>query len=284
MPSPGGRDLLFALFAVLALVSSFAAAMLVRADRRRRRIQAEERRLASMGLATARILHQVKNPLQTIVLHADLLRDAVAVPDTTRSEAAGAIAAEAQRLSAMLGEISAYASGATRTFDRRPLALHELLRELAAREARDPRMEVVASEIAECTVPGDAYYLRQVFENLIANAREAMKGIPRPRMTLALACTPGAAEVSITDTGPGIAPERAEAVFHPFVSGKTKGMGLGLTIAREIVERHGGRIEMHSPADGGCSFRVVLPVEYEVSAAERNYELRITNDSGGPDR
>jgi two-component system sensor histidine kinase HydH len=261
MPSLSGRDLLVVAAIVVALAGSFAAiiaALLAKRDDRRR---AEERRLASMGAATARILHQVKNPLQTIILHADLLRESsIASDPKARGEVSAAIASEAQRLAAMLAELSVYASGAGRVLQREPFALHELIHELARNEAREARLVVDASRVEECTVAADAYYLRQALENLIANARDAMQGQPGGRMTIELERTGGSAVVEVIDTGPGIPPDRYESIFQPFVSGKSKGMGLGLAISREIVQGHGGRIEVRSMPGQGSRFRVILPL------------------------
>lgn len=246
---------------VVALACSLAAiiaALLAKRDDRRR---AEERRLASMGAATARILHQVKNPLQTIILHADLLREpAVTGNPKSHGEVSSAIAAEAERLAAMLAELSMYAAGTGRVLQREPFALHELVRELALNEAREGRLEVDASRVQECVVSADGYYLRQALENLIVNARDAMQGQPGGRLTVELQKTGGSAVVGVIDTGPGIPADRREAIFQPFVSGKSHGMGLGLAISREIVQGHGGRIEVRSRPGAGSEFRVILPL------------------------
>jgi signal transduction histidine kinase len=66
--------------------------------------------------------------------------------------------------------------------------------------------------------------------------------------------------VEVADNGPGIPPERLEAIFQPFVSSKSKGMGLGLAICKEIVEGHGGRIQAESRVGAGTRFRIVLPL------------------------
>ncbi len=65
----------------------------------------------------------------------------------------------------------------------------------------------------------------------------------------------------MSDTGPGIPPHILKDVFTPFVSTKRRGTGLGLSVSRRIVEDHGGRIEAESPAGGGATFRVFLPLD-----------------------
>jgi signal transduction histidine kinase len=77
------------------------------------------------------------------------------------------------------------------------------------------------------------------------------------------------AQLAVIDNGPGIPAERLELVFQPFVSGKTKGMGLGLAICKEIVEGHGGRIEVDSRPGAGTVFRILLPVHAPQDAPVR---------------
>jgi signal transduction histidine kinase len=115
LPSAGGPDnrLLFVVsVVVVASVVVFTAGVIFTLLRRSDRRRAEEEKLAAMGTATARILHQIKNPLQTIVLHSDLLQNEKMVADPVhRRDVAEAIIGESQRLVAMLEELSVYATG-----------------------------------------------------------------------------------------------------------------------------------------------------------------------------
>jgi two-component system, LuxR family, sensor kinase FixL len=77
----------------------------------------------------------------------------------------------------------------------------------------------------------------------------------------------GMAEVIVADTGPGIAPELADRLFQPFVTTKATGMGLGLSICREIVEAHHGRLTAVPGASGGAVFHVMLPIASREEAA-----------------
>jgi two-component system sensor kinase FixL len=98
------------------------------------------------------------------------------------------------------------------------------------------------------------------------NAVEAMGAVETRRRRLTLeAALAGDQEivVSIADTGTGFPREMAARLFEPFVSTKAQGIGLGLSICRTIAEAHGGRIEGHSDAGRGSTFRFVLPVEEE---------------------
>jgi signal transduction histidine kinase len=252
---------------VVLFTGAVIVALLRRSDRRR----VEEEKLAAIGTATARILHQIKNPLQTIVLHADILQDERIVSEAhQRREVCEAIVGESQRLVAMLDELSVYASGARRTLSRRAVRLDDLVQQVTAveaREAAETGLVLDASAMSPVTVYGDAYYLRQVFENLVRNAREAMEGRDEPpRVWVSVARAGTQAEVRVTDNGPGIAPENLQSIFQPFVSTKGKGMGLGLAICREIVEGHNGRLDVDSTVGRGTTFTVTLPLHAEAPA------------------
>lgn len=271
-PAPQDFQLVYGLsVVVVVLVVAFAVAVILTLLRRGDRRRVEEEKLAAIGTATARILHQIKNPLQTIVLHADILQDEHIVSEPhQRREVCEAIVSESERLVDMLDELSVYASGAQRTLNRRPVRLDDLVRQVAdveTREALGTGLVVEAADMAEATVYGDAYYLRQVFDNLVRNAREAMHGQDDPpRLRVSVGRQSGNAEVRITDNGPGIAPESLPTIFQPFVSTKGKGMGLGLAICREIVEGHGGRMEVESTVGRGTTFTVLLPLYTETPA------------------
>jgi signal transduction histidine kinase len=273
-PLPNNKLLFWVNVVVVVSVVLFATGVVVALLRRTIRHRVEEEKLAAMGTATARILHQVKNPLQTIVLHADLLMDDGIVGDpVTRREVSEAIVGESQRLVAMLNELSVYASGSRRALAREPLRLHDMLRHIARqeeREAEERGIVVDASGVSEATILGDAYYLQQALDNLVRNACEAMAGREGSLLMLGVERVGGTAAVRVADNGPGIPPDRLEGIFEPFVSTKGKGMGLGLSICREIVEAHGGTIEVQSEPGVGTTFTLLLPLYEEMPAAVRS--------------
>ncbi len=271
---PNTQLLFFVNVVVVVSVVLFASGVVLALLRRSYRRRVEEEKLAAMGTATARILHQVKNPLQTIVLHADLLMDEGIVGDpVSRREVSEAIVAESQRLVAMLNELSVYASGARRAMAREPLSLDDLLRHVARqeeREAEERGVRIDASAVSEVTILGDSYYLRQALDNLVRNACEAMSGQEGGLLMLGVDRVGGMAAIRVADNGPGISPEQMEKIFQPFVSTKGKGMGLGLSICREIVEGHGGRIEVQSEPGVGTTFTLLIPLYEELPAAVRS--------------
>ena len=111
-------------------------------------------------------------------------------------------------------------------------------------------------------VKGDPVQLQQVIVNLVVNAMDAMSDLPAAerRVSVRTARDDGFAEVSIADQGPGIAPDHLRQVFEPLFTTKTEGMGMGLSIARTIVEAHGGRLSAENQIAGGALFRVSLPL------------------------
>ena len=107
----------------------------------------------------------------------------------------------------------------------------------------------------------DKIQVQQVILNLMRNAIEAMHEATRRELTISTAELPNEmVEVSVADTGPGIAPEIAAQLFHPFVTTKPQGMGVGLSISRTIVEAHGGKLWAEPNPGGGTIFRLTLKV------------------------
>ena len=108
---------------------------------------------------------------------------------------------------------------------------------------------------------GDHVHLQQVFLNLILNAIDATMAGPdeRRRLLVSTRSIDGHVEVAIEDAGPGIAVDLA-SIFEPFVTTKADGMGMGLSIARSIVEAHGGRLTAHNNSGHGATFRFAVPL------------------------
>jgi signal transduction histidine kinase len=124
-------------------------------------------------------------------------------------------------------------------------------------------------------ISGDRIQLQQVILNLIVNAMDAMAGLPSAarKITIRTMRAGGLAEVSISDAGPGIPPDKLKEVFEPFFTTKAQGMGVGLSIARTILEAHDGQIFAENQTGGGAIFRIALPLAKS--------QKDMTDDQGG---
>jgi two-component system, NtrC family, sensor histidine kinase HydH len=262
--TPDVRFLFLVNLAAVVAVTALATVVISTVIQRRYARTLEEQRMATIGSTTARILHQIKNPVQSLLLQAELLeefeRDGA---QESRREAGQAIISEAMRLATMLNELSGWSSGIRRPHVPKLLPVHELLRELGGRERMEAARGGIRLDIrigAEAEAPIDEYYFSQAVENLLRNAREALRGQPDARIQLELERDGGFAAIHVTDNGPGIPADRLGTVFEPFVSTKGSGMGLGLPISREIAERHGGTLTVRSEPGEGTTFTLRVPL------------------------
>jgi two-component system nitrogen regulation sensor histidine kinase GlnL len=214
-----------------------------------------------MGVASARILHQVKNPVATILIQGELLgEEGTLEGPAERREAAHEIAAAAGRVSTLLHELSAYASGQSRQITPIAIELAPLLEDtVRAAVAAHPDSEPPSLDLGDAlTVLADAHMLRQALDNVVGNALEAMAGTGRLRVGVARRGSDAA--VTIADEGPGIPADRIRRVLEPFVTSKPTGMGLGIPVARDIVEAHGGKFDLRSRVGQGTTVTLLIPL------------------------
>jgi two-component system sensor kinase FixL len=119
-------------------------------------------------------------------------------------------------------------------------------------------------------VLADRVQIEQVLVNLLRNAMDAIDAADSPLRLIAVAArsnSNGAVEISVADTGPGVAAEVTDTIFEPFVTTKSNGMGMGLSISRSIIDSHGGRLRMACGVRSGAMFIFDLPTaEVEASS------------------
>jgi signal transduction histidine kinase len=258
---------------VLALVIFFTIIVLALL-RHSTRQRVEAARLAAMGTATGRILHQVKNPLQTILLHAEMLEDDTLISSAeVRRELCQAIAGEAGRMADLLTRLSTFASGVGQQLATDPLPLHEVVYAAVRkveRECEAAGIRVTVGPVAEIFTSGDTAFLQQALSNVIQNAYEAL--LERPPggeacLDISLRLRGAGAVIEIQDNAGGIGEAESAEIFEPFVTRKGAGLGLGLPMAREIVEGHGGRIEVRSRPGVGLTVVIILPIRPVAASA-----------------
>ena len=211
------------------------------------------------------IAHDLSSPLTTLRGYAELL----ARPDvaaSAREHASAVILSETARMARLVADLVSDTDATTRRFSIRSRScdLVELAREqvdIAA--ARSQRRRVVLDAPERLPVHCDRERVAQVFANLLNNA---LAHAPAGEIGMALRAEDGTAHVTVRDHGPGIPPDHLHAIFEPGVRlrgrrarQRPSGAGLGLSIARDIVEAHGGRIWAESAPGQGATFHVVLP-------------------------
>jgi C4-dicarboxylate-specific signal transduction histidine kinase len=224
-------------------------------------------RLSTMGQMAGALAHELNQPLTAARNYLAALRRLGQVDTVPRQQ----LAEVTQRIDAQvvrLGEIIRH------------------LREFVVKGESERRLETINAVIEAAAVLGlvesrhrgvrlslrlaanvlpvqiDRVQIQQVVVNLVRNAAEAMDGLAVRELTIRTALRPEirSIEITVSDTGPGIAPEIAPRLFQPFVSTKGSGRGLGLSICREIIAAHGGQLTVAANVPQGAVFSIVLPM------------------------
>jgi PAS domain S-box-containing protein len=228
-------------------------------------------RVATLGELTASIAHEVNQPLAAIMTQGNAAGRWLSRAQPNLAEARQAIAdmmAEAKRASDIIARLRSLAMRGEA--ERAPCDVRLLIEDSSALIKSQLRLlkATLHLEIAPDlpVITADRVQLQQVIINLALNAAQAMTHAQSPErhITLsALPCPQGVA-FAMADTGPGIAPDLKPRIFEAFFTTKADGMGMGLSIARSIVEAHGGKLEIDPDYTGGTQFT------FTVSAREEN--------------
>jgi two-component system NtrC family sensor kinase len=222
----------------------------------------ESKKLATLGQLAAGIAHEINNPLGGIVMYSHMLREDL-VKEQNR-ENVEKIAREADRCKTIVKGLLDFArqTKPERTESNINHVLNEVIA-LLEQQAIFHNIEIVRDQSPSIPlIEVDVGQMQEVFMNLILNAAQAMDGEGTLTTRTGLTKDGSYVEVAISDTGPGIPPDKVDKIFEPFYTTKEvgRGTGLGLSIAYGIVERHHGSIDVESSVGEGTTFIVRLPV------------------------
>ena len=273
------REHLWQILVALAIIvaQSLLIATLFAQRRRSRMAEAESRqrlsemahmnRRVALGEMSASIAHELNQPLGAIYNNASAAEILIKADPPKLGEVVeilGDIKRDDQRASDIIARIRKFLRKSE--FELRETNLNEAIDEsmrTVAGEALDKKV-VVRTELEPGLpkVRADRVQLQQVIVNLVLNAIEAMQNTPIQGRVLTVRSQPADerfAEVSVTDSGEGIAEGLRPRIFEPFATSKSTGMGLGLAISRTIIEAHGGRIHAENAPGSGAVLRFTLP-------------------------
>lgn len=220
----------------------------------------EQERLAAIGEFAATIVHEIRNPLTTVMMGLNYFKRVdLSQPAQERLSLA---LGEANRLERLLRELLLYAK--PHQLQLTELNINEFIREMlntvrSMPEAQRRRIEFSpAPTVVE--VRADKDKLKQVFINIVRNACEAVAEADTVTWAVDNCIAPGQVYIQVHNGGASIPPEVLPSLTEPFYTTKSSGTGLGLAIARRLVEAHGGELSIQSTAESGTTVSVQLPV------------------------
>lgn len=264
----------------VAAVILFQAALIsiLLHERRKRNVAETEARSRMAELAhvnrrvtadelSSTIAHELNQPLGAILTNAEtaelILRSPA--PDVVElKEILADIRRDDQRASQVLERLRGFLKRAP--FEIRDVDLNAVMQEafgFLAVQASTRNVALYLQPVAgDLRVKGDSVQLQQVIMNLVVNSMEAMSAMPYGRAVIGRTELNGgsSAIISISDSGPGIPPEKLADIFDPFFTTKKQGMGIGLSISRTIIQAHKGRLWAENLTEGGAVFRLSMPL------------------------
>jgi signal transduction histidine kinase len=268
---------------LLLVIGLFYVLHLVRKNRRLELSRQSAERASYVGLLASGLAHEIRNPLNAMNLNLQMLdeelRDCPELPHAEFEELVDSSKQEIKRLEQLVNNFLAYARPSPARFEPHDLngLVHDLVRFLEG----DFRQKGVAIETdLEPLLPRvelDEPQIKQALMNLLVNAGQVLKGGGMVEIRTR-AGVGGEVVLEVVDNGPGIPEGDRDRVFEIFFSKRGGGTGLGLPIAKQIVERHEGKIELETEVGRGTTFRVRLPRRHDRS------ESPPEPDAGRPSR
>jgi signal transduction histidine kinase len=216
-------------------------------------------KLSLVGEMASSLMHDLRTPVSSIRLSADLIN--VAAANGKVPQWCDGIRLQCDRLVGMAAELMEFSKGESRLCLARTTitAFLDQFRNLNEGFLQPAGMDVIfKAEPGEMEI--DVMRMQRVLQNLVTNAIEALDGTPKPRLEIRAWVKDAQFHLAVEDNGPGIPEAIQSRIFEPFVThGKTKGIGLGMAIVRNIVTAHGGNIQFDTTPGRGTTFLVSLP-------------------------
>ena len=226
------------------------------------RVQEEllrKERLAAMGEMAAGLAHEIRNPLAVMKNSLHLLGEAVSNKEKARRHL-DLMGTQLDEASYIVRELLDFTREIKPEFSS--ASVNDLAR-ASLRNRRPPRRVKVVKDLSRNLpeIKVDATQIRQAFQNLISNAIQA---IPKEgKVSIRTYLEQKHLNIAVSDTGEGISRENLDKIFQPLFTTKSKGIGLGLTVTKRLVEANGGRIEVNSKEGEGTTFHLRFPVAGE---------------------
>lgn len=227
-------------------------------------IQAQ--RNAAWGEVARRLAHEIKNPLTPIQLSAERLQHKLSgkLPQAEQEllqRATTTIVAQVGALKSMVDDFSLYSRSARMTPTE--VQLNDLINDvMVLYESMSVAVELrLGTDIP--TIMADASLLRQVIHNLTQNALDALAGQPEPRIVLETSVRDGLVRFCVEDNGVGVREDVLGRIFEPYITTKPKGTGLGMAIAKKIIEEHQGSVTVMNVKPHGALVEILLPVSLQ---------------------
>jgi len=243
------------------LYSDLQAALQTEKAIRNQMVQSE--RLVTMGRLLASVSHELNNPLQAIQNALFLLREEKGISLQGKLDL-DIVLSEAERMSALIERLrSTYRP--IQAEDFLPTQINNIIEDIHALITTHLRHNEIVYEFTPDPnlplIPALPNQIRQVILNLLMNAVEIMTTGGKLIVSTKLLQDSDEVLLSVSDTGPGIAPDLLPNIFEAFITNKQRGTGLGLTISYDIVMKHHGRISAENNPDAGALFQVWLPIK-----------------------
>ena len=229
-------------------------------------LAADASRRQTMSALAASIAHEIGQPLTSMTHNAQALQMMIAA-DRAPLDTIGEVVSDIRSQGVQAMQIIERHRAMLRSHQlaKKPIDLHAVISESLALVGHDMRARQIETTVdlssTPCIISGDQVLLQQVLVNLVINAMDAMAETPpaHRRVTIRTEVRAADVAVSVRDTGTGLPAPINDTLFTPFVTTKAHGLGIGLTIARTIVDAHGGTIDARNNPEGGATFTVTLP-------------------------